>query len=64
MPVLTFATNLPKKDFFSFVPPTPVGDAEEELPFLLKIDPSELKIFVILLNMLCLNIKDFIYKNQ
>ena len=62
--MLTFANSFPKNDFFSLVPPTPVGLAEEELPFLLKIDPSELKIFVILLNMLSLNIKDFINKNQ
>ena len=52
MLVLTLAINFPKKDFFSFVPPTPVGEADDELPFRLKIDPSELKIFVILLNML------------
>ena len=35
-------------------------DVEELFPLLLKIDPRELKIFAKLLNILWLNIKDFI----
>ena len=50
--VLKLATNFPINDFFSLVPPTPVEDAEELFPLLLKIDPRELKIFAKLLNIL------------